>query len=64
MLQRWAPLVGLLPGVSRWSAAERRALAGIVRAKGGYRESDYVRRFDRHRRMRHAVIALTQPAEA
>ena len=64
MLQRWAPLVGVLPGVSRWSAAGRRALAGIVRAKGGHRESDYVRRFDRHRRVRDAVIALTQRAEA
>ena len=64
MLQRWAPLVGVLPGVVRWSAAERRALAEIVRAKGGRRESDYVRRFDKHRRARQAVIALTQRTEA
>ena len=58
MLRRWAPLVGVLPGVSRWSAADRRSLAEVIRAKGGRRESDYVRRFDGHRRLRRAVIAL------
>ena len=60
MLQRWAPLVGVLPGVARWSAAERSALVEVVRAKGGRRESDYVRRFDGHRRLRQAVTALAR----
>ena len=64
MLQRWAPLIGVLPGVSRWGAAERRALAGIVHTKGGPRESDYVHRFDAHRRLRRAVRALARRAEA
>ena len=64
MLRRWAPLIGVLPGVSRWSAAERSALAEVVRAKGGRRESGYVRRFDGHRRLRRAVIALAQEADA
>ena len=62
-LQRWSPLIGVLPGVSRWKTADRRALGDVVRAKGGRRESDYVRRFDAHRRLRCAVIALTQRAE-
>jgi hypothetical protein len=55
---RWAPLVLVLPGVERWSAAERAALAEIARAKGGRRESDFVRRFDEHRKLRHAIAAL------
>jgi hypothetical protein len=55
---RWAPLVMLLPGVRGWSASERRALADVVRAKGGRRESDFVRLFDGHRRLRAAVVRL------
>jgi hypothetical protein len=55
--QRWSPLVHLL-GVVDWSAAERQALIEIVRAKGGRRESEFVLRFDRHRRLRQAIRAL------
>ena len=64
MLQRWAPLICVLPGVSRWGVADRTALAGIVHAKGGRRESDYVHRFDAHRRLRRAVRALARRTEA
>ncbi len=56
--ERWAPLVLILPGIARWSAAERRSLAEVVRAKGGRRESEFVRRFDAHRRLRRAIVAL------
>ena len=35
-------------------------LARVVRAKGGRRESDFVRRFDRHRRLRQAVLELSR----
>lgn len=55
---RWAPLVLALPGVERWGAAERRALLAVIRAKGGPRESDYVLRFDRHRKLRRALLSL------
>jgi hypothetical protein len=58
--ERWAPLVLLLPGLSRWSAAERRAALAVIRAKGGVRESEFVRRFDAHRRLREAVAALAR----
>jgi len=60
MLQRWAPLIAVLPGVDRWSAADRKALVGVVRAKGGRRESDFVRRFDAHRKLRRAVVKLAR----
>ncbi len=63
MLRRWAPLIGVLPGVADWPAADRRALAEVVRAKGGRRESDYVRRFDGHRRLRCSVTTLAQRTE-
>ncbi len=57
---RWAPLVLLLPGLARWSAAERRALVAVIRAKGGRRESDFVRRFDAHAKLRAAIAAAAR----
>jgi hypothetical protein len=56
--ERWGPLVAILPGIARWSPSERRALAGVVRAKGGRRESDFVRLFDRHRMLRRSMRRL------
>ena len=58
--ERWAPLVLALPGVARWSAAERRALARVACAKGGRRESDFVRAFDAHPKLRAAVADLAR----
>ena len=55
---RWAPLVCILPGLARWPASAKRDLVAIVRAKGGCRESDFVVRFDRHRPLRRAILAL------
>ena len=56
--ERWSPLIAAMEGVERWPAADRRALIDVVRAKGGRRESDFVRLFDRHRRLRRAVLGL------
>ena len=56
--ERWAPLIRILPGVKRWSAREKEALSEVVRAKGGRRESDFVRRFDAHERLRRAIARL------
>jgi hypothetical protein len=52
---RWAPLARILPGSGGWSAPEKRALARVMRAKGGHRESDYVRLFDGHASLRRAL---------
>jgi hypothetical protein len=60
---RWAPLIPILPGLSRWTPAQRRALGEVVRAKGSRRESDFVRRFDAHRRLRRALIELAAGVE-
>ncbi len=56
--RRWAPLVMALPGVARWSRDNRKALVAVIRAKGGRRESDFVRAFDRHRPLRRALRRL------
>jgi hypothetical protein len=63
--QRWSPLILVLPGVEGWSAAERTALAAVARSKGGRRESDYVRAFDRHAKLRAALLelAVATPAD-
>jgi hypothetical protein len=58
--RRWAPLVAVLPGLDRWTAPEREALARVVIAKGGRRESDYVRAVDAHLRLRAAVRRLAE----
>ncbi len=49
--RRWAPLIAAIPGVSRWSAPERRELAQIARAKGGRREIDFLVRYAAHSRL-------------
>ena len=61
---RWSPLVLVLPGISNWTAAEKRALVEVVKAKGGRRESEFVRLFDRHRRLRDALRRLTLREDA
>ena len=58
--RRWAPLVVILPGIARWSPAARRDLIAVVRAKGGRRESDFVRLFDAHRPLRRALQELAE----
>jgi len=60
--RRWAPVIVALPGVAQWSAAERAALVPIARAKGGQRESDFVRAFDAHPALQKAVLGLVASA--
>lgn len=59
--RRWSPLVTILPEVARWTAAEKRGLAAVIRAKGGRHESDFVRLFDAHRKLRRAIAKLAAP---
>jgi hypothetical protein len=58
--ERWAPLVLILPGVDRWTRAEKRALAAVIRAKGGRRESVFVAKFDAHPKLRAALVRLAR----
>jgi hypothetical protein len=55
--QRWSPLVVFaLPGVSRWSLAERRDLGRVIRAKGGRDESEFIARFAAHSKLQQALF--------
>jgi len=55
--QRWSPLVQFaLPGVARWSQAERRALAQVIRAKGDRDEGNYLARFAAHPKLERALF--------
>ncbi len=58
--KRWSPLVLILPGVSQWTAAEKKALIEVVRAKGGRRESDYTWKLDAHTKLRAAMRKLAR----
>lgn len=57
-LSRWAPLIAVLPGVEDWSKGELAALRDVVRHKGGRRESEFVRSFDAHPKLRAALQQL------
>lgn len=58
---RFSPLVMLL-GVHDWSIEAKQDLVGLIRAKGGPTEHDYVRRFARHGPLRAALAALATPS--
>lgn len=55
--QRWSPVVVLaLPGVTRWTPAERRELARVIRAKGGRDESEFLARYAAHPKLERALF--------
>ena len=45
-------------GVERWSREDKLALAKVARAKGGRRETDYMRLFNEHKKLRRALLKL------
>jgi hypothetical protein len=58
-LRRLAPVAALIDDLGSWPAADRRALAAVMRAKDGPRERDYVRKMQGHRRFRDALAEIT-----
>jgi len=54
-------VAALIPDLSAWSLAERRALLSVMRAKGGGTEMAYARRLDGHRRLRRSLEDLVRP---
>ncbi|MBU1701546.1 MAG: hypothetical protein KJ970_17380 [Candidatus Eisenbacteria bacterium] len=58
--ERWSPLILALPGIKRWSLTNKKALVHIVKAKGGRRESDFVKLFDKHHLLRRALLKLSE----
>lgn len=61
---RWAPLVCITPGLESWSADEKRRLVEVIRAKGARRETDFVRAFDAHVRLRETLVSIARRAHA
>jgi hypothetical protein len=55
--EAFGPLVALLP-LERWSSAERKALAQLIRAKGAPSEREYVQRFSAHAALQRALAAM------
>jgi hypothetical protein len=58
--ERWAPILLALPGIERWSPAERRAAARVARLKGAVDELRYVRALQAHKRLWRALCALAR----
>lgn len=56
--ERWLPLVAALPDLERWSRAELRGLADVIRAKGAPVEERHAELLRAHRRLRRAIVAL------
>ncbi|MBK7471022.1 MAG: hypothetical protein IPI73_10780 [Betaproteobacteria bacterium] len=54
--RRWSPLLLAIPDVAQWTPAERRALAPLIRAKAGRRESDYAALFAAHPKLQQALL--------
>lgn len=63
-MERLAPILALIPDLARWSPAEKRALTRIIRAKGGPRESSFVRLLQAHARLGRALCDLARLAGA
>ena len=59
----WAPLVLNLPGINRWSPQNRRKLVNLIKAKGGQRESDYVKQLAEHKVLQRALIKFAMQSE-
>ena len=56
--RNWAPIVVQLPGIARWSRAEKRAAARVIELKGARRESEYLAAFEAHPKLGTALRRL------
>ncbi|MGH8957979.1 MAG: hypothetical protein ACRDVK_04815 [Acidimicrobiia bacterium] len=55
----WTPIVSLMPGLEQWTDDEKLDLVKIILAKGGPRDTDYLRLFDRHPKLGDALREQT-----
>jgi hypothetical protein len=56
--ESYALVLDLISGLDRWSSQEKRDLLAVIRSKAGRSEAAYLRRMQRHRRLRDALIEL------
>ncbi|MGB8582799.1 MAG: hypothetical protein WCD47_18405 [Candidatus Sulfotelmatobacter sp.] len=57
-LRNWSLVLALIPGLSRWSLAEKDQVAKIIRAKSAANEMTYLHQTQRHVRLRAALLRL------
>ncbi len=55
---RLAMVLGMVPDIGKWTAAEKASAAKILRAKEKGSEADYLRQMQRHPRLRAAFLKL------
>jgi hypothetical protein len=58
VFEDFALVLGLMPGLSRWTTAEKQALVRILRAKAGPEESRFLRLMQKHPGLRQAILRL------
>jgi len=58
VLENWSLILQLIPDLESWSEAEKQAVVKIIRAKAGVDETGYLRRLQRHQRLRASLIGL------
>jgi len=65
-MERLSPILALIPDLPSWTPPEKRALLRIIRAKGGPRESDYIRLLREHPLLGRSLcdLAATAPPAA
>ncbi len=63
-LERLSPILALIPDLPRWTVAQKRALVRVVRAKGGPRESEFVRLLRGHAHLARSLQALAGSASS
>jgi len=56
--ESYALALDLIPDLDRWSPPEKRDLVAVIRSKAGRNEAAYLRRMQRHRRLRESLIRL------
>ena len=57
-LGNWSLVLALIPGLAGWTAAEKRDIVAIIRAQSGRDEMQYLRRTQRHARLRDEFLRL------
>jgi hypothetical protein len=58
--RNWSAVVALLPGIESWSPDERNQVARVITAKGSRHDSDYLMRFDGHRKLGPLLRRITR----
>jgi hypothetical protein len=62
--ERFGPLLALLPAFARWSPAQRRAAAEVLRAKGARSERTFAARWSAHPKLERALFAAARNVQA